>query len=114
MQKRLVEHSFAVMFTPDSDRERLQRPVERLVPNPKLRLMDQCHEVMRFKRLALRSEQAYCEVTAQLVWGAHAPSRTPTGALAGRNHFTHAHAEWSARAPTTAREGACAPRALAT
>ena len=67
------------MFTPDSDRERLQRPVERLVPNPKLRLMDQCHEVMRFKRLALRSEQAYCEwIKRFLVWARdHSPHPNP-------------------------------------
>jgi integron integrase len=34
-------------------------PLERFVPNPKLRFMDQCREVMRFRRLSLRSEQAY-------------------------------------------------------
>ena len=36
-------------------------PLERFIPNPKLRFMDQCREVMRFRRLALRSEQAYLE-----------------------------------------------------
>ena len=35
--------------------------MERLIPNPKLRFMEQCREVMRFRRLALRSEQAYLE-----------------------------------------------------
>jgi integrase len=30
-----------------------------LVPNPKLKLFDQCREVMRFQHLAFRTEQAY-------------------------------------------------------
>ncbi len=30
-------------------------------PNPKLKFMEQCREVRRFRRLALRSEQAYLE-----------------------------------------------------
>ena len=49
-------------------------------------------------------------------WGAHAPARVPTGALAGwglasGSHGTVAGPEvsrWLARAPATAREGACA------
>jgi hypothetical protein len=42
-----------------SSGERLHRPMERLVPNPKLKFMEQCREVMRFHRLALRTEEAY-------------------------------------------------------
>ena len=38
--------------------QRANPPLERFIPNPKLRFMDQCREVMRFRRLALRSEQA--------------------------------------------------------
>jgi hypothetical protein len=37
------------------------RPLERLVPNPKLKFMEQCREVMRFHRLALRTEEAYLQ-----------------------------------------------------
>jgi len=44
-----------------SFRQRLHRPGDRLVPNPKLKFMDQCREVMRFHRLALRSEEAYLQ-----------------------------------------------------
>jgi len=43
------------------NREKPQTPLERFIPNPKLKFMEQCREVMRFKRLALRSEQAYLE-----------------------------------------------------
>src|SRR5208283_250236 len=41
--------------------ERRHRPLERLTPNPKLKFMEQCREVMRFHRLALRSEEAYLQ-----------------------------------------------------
>jgi integrase len=41
--------------------EKPQTPLGRFIPNPKLKFMEQCREVMRFKRLALRSEQAYLE-----------------------------------------------------
>jgi len=29
-----------------------RKPVERFIPNPKLKFMEQCREAMRFKRLA--------------------------------------------------------------
>jgi len=35
--------------------------LERFIPNPNLKFMEQCREVMRFRRLALRSEEAYLE-----------------------------------------------------
>jgi len=35
------------------------RPVERFIPNPKLKLREQLHEVVRFKQLAPRTEAAY-------------------------------------------------------
>jgi integron integrase len=41
--------------------ERLHQPLERLVPNPKLKFMEQCREAMRFHRLALRTEEAYLQ-----------------------------------------------------
>jgi integrase len=49
------------MNAPDHSRQRQQRPLERLVPNPKLKFMEQCQEVMRFHRLALRTEEAYLQ-----------------------------------------------------
>jgi len=30
------------------------RPLGRLIPNPRLRFLDQCHEELRFKQMALR------------------------------------------------------------
>jgi integron integrase len=41
--------------------ERPRGRVEGFVPNPKLKFMEQCREVMRFDRLALRTEEAYLQ-----------------------------------------------------
>jgi integron integrase len=57
----LVENIFTVMSMSSLPHQRLHTPPEVLIPSPKLRFMDQCREVMRFKRLALRTEQAYCD-----------------------------------------------------
>ena len=35
--------------------------MERLVPNPKLKFLEQCREVMRFKQLARRTEETYLQ-----------------------------------------------------
>jgi len=37
------------------------RPQGRILANPKLKFMDQCREVMRFKQLARRSEETYIQ-----------------------------------------------------
>ena len=34
---------------------------ELVIPNPKLKLMDQMREVLRVKHYAIRTEQAYCD-----------------------------------------------------
>ena len=34
---------------------------ELVIPNPKLKLLDQVREVLRIKHYAIRTEQAYCE-----------------------------------------------------
>ena len=45
------------------------RPVSRFVPNPKLRFLDQCREVLRFKQMALRTEEAYVDwIRRFIVW----------------------------------------------
>ena len=41
--------------------QRSNVPLEQVIPNPKLKFMEQCRETMRFRRLALRSEQAYLD-----------------------------------------------------
>ena len=39
--------------------QRLKRPIEGFIPNPQLRLEQQCREVMRFKRFSFRTEGTY-------------------------------------------------------
>jgi integron integrase len=41
--------------------ERPRRPLGRLVPNPKLKFLDQCREVLRFKQLSHRTEETYLQ-----------------------------------------------------
>jgi integron integrase len=45
----------------DIERGKAYRPLEGFVPNPKLRLLDQVSEVMRFKHYSIRTERTYRE-----------------------------------------------------
>ena len=47
------------------------RPREGFVPNPKLRLREQVHEVMRFKQFSLRTESAYWNWIRQFIFFHH-------------------------------------------
>jgi hypothetical protein len=49
------------MHRPFISSQRLNHGMEGFVPNPKLKFMEQCREVMRYRRLAERSEQAYLD-----------------------------------------------------
>jgi integron integrase len=44
------------------------RPRETLVPNPKARLREQVHEVMRFKQFSLRTEETYWNWIRQFIF----------------------------------------------
>ena len=66
-----------------------QRPPERLVPNPKLRFLDQCREVCRFKRFAHRTEEAYVHwIRRFIVWSGKRHPRE-MGAAEVRGFLTH-------------------------
>ena len=63
------------------------RPLARLIPNPKLRFLDQCREVLRFKQMSPRTEQSYVDwIRRFIVW---ARDNNP--------HFTGA--AWSVSGP---------------
>jgi hypothetical protein len=48
---------------------RPDRPLGRFIPNPKLRFLDQCREVLRFKQMALRTEESYVDwIRRFIVW----------------------------------------------
>jgi integron integrase len=71
-------------------------PLERFIPNPKLKFMEQCREVMRFRRLAARSEQAYLEWIKRFILfhsGRNPTSPRPapllTGAERGKRNWRH-------------------------
>ena len=59
--KRRCQVHLMMMNSHDSTGERPRQPLERLVPNPKLKLLDQVQEVMRLKQLARRSEETYIQ-----------------------------------------------------
>ncbi len=59
--KTACQSYILTMNRPILEQQRLNRPPERFIPNPKLKFMEQCREVMRFKRLALRTEEAYLQ-----------------------------------------------------
>jgi len=44
------------------------RPKEAFLPNPKLKLLDQCREVMRFKHLSRRTEETYLQWIRRFIW----------------------------------------------
>ena len=54
------------------------RPVGRFIPNPKLRFLDQCREVLRFKQMAHRTEESYVDwIRRFLIWARDHPDLTP-------------------------------------
>ena len=68
------------------------RPREGLAPNPKLKLFDQCREVIRFQHRSYRTEQTYLEwIKRYVVYcrGGEPGARQepcPTGLAAGWRH----------------------------
>ena len=57
------------------------RPVDRFLPNPRLRLLDPCREGLRFRRLSPRTGQAYCEWSKRFIrfWAVFLRSMGPGG-----------------------------------
>ncbi len=45
----------------DIEKAKASKPREGFIPNPKLKLLDQVSEVMRFKHYSLRTERTYRE-----------------------------------------------------
>ena len=73
------------------------------MPNPKLRFMDQCREVMRYRHLAKRSEEAYLHwIRRFIVWsGERHPKEM--GAVEVRAFLTHLAAERDVAVATQAQ-----------
>ena len=78
----------------------LAKVPERLIPNPKLRFLDQCREVLRFKQMSLRTEQAYVHwVRRFILWSGKRHPRE-MGAPEVRAFLTHLAAERNVAAAT--------------
>ena len=64
------------------------RPPERLTPNPKLRFLDQCREVLRFKQMAQRTEESYVHwIRRFIVWSGKRHPRDMGAALLDRDRY---------------------------
>jgi integron integrase len=76
------------------------KPVAKLIPNPKLRFLDQCREVLRFKQMALRTEEAYVDwIRRFIVWsGKRHPREMGTAEV--RGFLTHLATERNVAAAT--------------
>lgn len=76
------------------------RPVARFVPNPKLRFLDQCREVLRFKQMARRTEEAYVDwIRRFIVWSGKRHPRD-MGTAEVRGFLTYLAAERNVAAAT--------------
>jgi integron integrase len=65
------------------------RPPGRLIPNPQLRFLDQCREVLRFKQMAARTEESYVDwIRRFIVWSGKRHPRE-MGAAQVRGFLTH-------------------------
>ena len=80
--------------------QRTIAPLERFIPNPNLKFMEQCREVMRFRRLALRSEQAYLEWIKRFILFHDKRHPKDMGVAEVRAFLTHLAAERKVSAST--------------
>src|SRR4051794_18471237 len=64
-----------------------KRPLGHLIPNPKLRFLDQCREVLRFNQMAGRPANGV-HVTRSWSLAPHAPSCTLVASVAARPRVT--------------------------
>jgi hypothetical protein len=65
--KILVEHKItALMSSQALSANTAVAPLERVLPNPKLKLKDQFHEVARFKHLSFRTRKCQSSLLTQI------------------------------------------------
>ena len=65
------------------------RPRPQFIPNPKLRFLDQCREVLRYKQMARRTEITYVDwIRRFIVWSGKRHPRE-MGTVEVRGFLTH-------------------------
>jgi len=63
------KQGFGLFMSAPFDASYPGRPVGRFLPNPKLRFLDQCRTVLRFKQMSYRTEEAYVDwIRRFIVW----------------------------------------------
>lgn len=73
---------------------------DRLIPNPKLRFLDQCREVLRFKQMSPRTEKSYVDwIRRFIVWSGKRHPRE-MGTVEVRGFLTHLAVERNVAAAT--------------
>lgn len=75
-----------------SNSEPFRRPLTKYVPNPKLKFLDQCEEVMRFKQLAGRTVETYGHWIERFI-KFHRQPGVPAGQWIWRHPREMGHAE---------------------
>jgi len=88
------------MAPPLLNRQKSNGPLEGFIPNPKLRFMDQCREVMRYRRLALRTEQTYLEWIKRFIFFHDKRHPKDMGVVEVRAFLTHLAARRQVSAST--------------
>lgn len=76
------------------------RPVSRLIPNPKLRFLDQCREVLRFKQMAIHTEEAYVDWIRRFILWSGKRHPVDMGTVEVRGFLTHLAVERNVAAST--------------
>ena len=88
------------MASPLLNRQKPNGPLEGFIPNPKLRFMEQCREVMRYRRLALRTEQTYLEWIKRFIFFHNKRHPKDMGVVEVRAFLTHLAARRQVSAST--------------
>jgi integrase len=93
-------NGLAYSMSTSSGSWRPDRPLGRFLPNPKLRFLDQCREVLRFKQMAPRTEESYVDwIRRFIVWSGKRHPRE-MGAAEVRGFLTHLAVERNVAAAT--------------
>jgi hypothetical protein len=64
------------------------RPAELLVPNPKLKFLDQCREIMLFKRFSRRTVEAYLDADLHPRHDESAPCHPQPARYVNGSHYS--------------------------
>lgn len=74
--------------------QRRQQPKARFIPNPKLKFLPQCRELMRYKQFSIRTEETYIQWIKRFIFFHQKRHPKEMGPAEVRQFLTHlAHRE---------------------